>query len=96
MPKFKIVFCLAFVVAFTGCGKPGKTKVKNAEFPTLNKCLTGIEIDSGYALRIVTDKPGNVSGFLSNGQGFGCQIKRSGVKGIYYAGWYMYKDPNAR
>jgi len=33
---------------------------------TLIRAATG-----GGALKVVTDKPGNVSGFLSSGQGFG-------------------------
>ncbi|MDL2105228.1 hypothetical protein QQJ69_19020 [Proteus mirabilis] len=60
----------------------------NAEFRTLPECLAAIQKNSGESLKIVTDKPNVVSGFLSNGQPFGCERKESGTKGIYFHGWY--------
>lgn len=63
----------------------------NAESPTMSACLEGIKKNSKQSLQIVTDKPIEVSGFLSNGQGFACQKKESGTKGSYYHGWYMVK-----
>lgn len=63
----------------------------NAEFPTMSACLEGIKKNSKQSLQVVTDKPTEVSGFLSNGQGFACQKKESGTKGTYYHGWFMVK-----
>ena len=52
-------------------------------------CLSGIEKSSGQKLQVVTDKPNDVSGFLSNGKGFGCRKRETGTKGTYFEGWYM-------
>jgi len=60
----------------------------NAEFRTMSECLAGIRSSSGQSLKVVTDTPSEVSGFLSKGQGFACQRKESGTKGTYYHGWY--------
>jgi hypothetical protein len=65
--------------------------VMQAEFRSMAECLQKIKQSSGSDLKVVTDKPTQVSGFLSNGQGFACQKKESGTKGIYYEGWYMVK-----
>lgn len=64
-------------------------EVMSAQFRTMATCLSGIEKNSGQKLKVVTDKPHEVSGFLSNGKGFACQKKESGTKGIYFEGWYM-------
>jgi hypothetical protein len=61
----------------------------NAEFRTMSDCLKGIKKNSGHDLKIVTDTPNNVSGFLSNGQGFGCEEVSTGTKGTYVKGWYL-------
>jgi len=61
----------------------------NAEFYSMRECLQGIKKNSGYELDVVTDKADNVSGFLSNGEGFGCQKKSTGTKGTYYEGWFF-------
>lgn len=64
----------------------------NATFSSMKSCLAGIQRSSGQKLKIVTDKPNEVSGFLENGKGFGCQKKESGTEGVHYAGWYLVKD----
>ncbi|MCG8485886.1 MAG: hypothetical protein MI756_00285 [Chromatiales bacterium] len=65
--------------------------VMNAEFRTLKACLSAIEKNGGGPLKIITDKPEEVSGFLSNGEGFACERKVTGSKGTYYHGWFMVK-----
>jgi hypothetical protein len=72
-------------------GVSAATEVMNAEFRTLASCLQGIKKGSGQALKIVTDTPSEVSGFLANGQGFACERTESGTKGTYFRGWYMVK-----
>jgi hypothetical protein len=72
--------------------KKNKLITNSAEFRTLQDCLLGIKANSGSKLKIVTDKPNNVSGFLSNDQGFGCIEKTTGTKGRYFEGWYMVED----
>lgn len=83
-------------IVISGCvlfasGAGNAADAMNAEFSTMAKCLEGIKKSSGQELKIVTDKPSEVSGFLANGQGFGCQRTESGSKGTYYRGWYMVK-----
>jgi hypothetical protein len=64
-------------------------EVMQAEFQTMASCLSSIKNSSGQELKIITDKPDEVSGFLSNGKGFACQKKETGTKGTYFEGWYM-------
>lgn len=66
-------------------------EVMNAEFTSMDGCLAGIKKSSGQSLKIITDKPGKISGKLSNGEHFTCQTKQSGTKGIYVHGWYTVK-----
>ncbi|MBT8085090.1 MAG: hypothetical protein KJN72_07695 [Woeseia sp.] len=60
-----------------------------AEFRTMAECLSAIKSNSGQNLEVITDKTHEVSGFLSNGKGFGCSRKESGTKGVYFEGWFM-------
>lgn len=71
-----------------GCSSGKKDEVMNAEFSSLNKCLDGIKRNSKQSLRIITDKPTQVSGKLSNGKHFACERASSGTKGVYFKGWY--------
>ena len=78
-------------VLLNSCGDVTPSETMNAEFSNLASCLDGIRRNSGMTLRIITDKPDNVSGFLSNNEGFGCTRRESGTKGVYYDGWYIIK-----
>jgi len=80
---------VAVTVAIVGEGNA--SEVMNAEFRTMNECLERIRKHSKQSLKVVTDTPTEVSGFLSNGQGFACQRKETGTKGTYYHGWYSVK-----
>jgi hypothetical protein len=66
--------------------------VMKAEFSSLQNCLAAIKKNTGQKLEIVTDKPNEVSGFLSNKKGFACEKKVTGTKGTYYEGWFMVDD----
>jgi len=89
--KLLILSCFALLtLSLAGCGGDSPSAM-NAEFRTLSGCIEGIKKNSGQSLKIITDTPSEVSGFLSNGQGFGCQKKTTGTKGTYYAGWFMVK-----
>lgn len=79
-----LIFCSVVLV---GCGK--SADMRGADFSTLGSCLEGIRRNSSSQLKIITDKPDLVSGQLSNGQAFGCEMKTSGTKGVYFEGWYM-------
>ncbi|MCO1335941.1 hypothetical protein MO867_16530 [Microbulbifer sp. OS29] len=81
---------IASLVAFFSISAHSKS-VMNAEFRTLKACLSAIEKNGGGPLKIITDKPKEVSGFLANGEGFACERKVTGSKGTYYHGWFMVK-----
>ena len=89
MNRFIISLIFILVPAVFASSKASATEAMNAEFKTLGECLAGIKASSGKTLKIITDTPSEVSGFLSDGQGFACEKKVSGTKGVYYAGWYM-------
>lgn len=62
-----------------------------AEFKTLQECLDAIKKNTGSPLKIITDKPSQVSGFLSNGEHFACVEKVTDSKGTFIDGWYTVK-----
>ena len=70
-------------------GNENAGDMMKAEFRTMAECLSAIKSNSGQNLEVITDKPQEVSGFLSNGKGFGCSRKESGTKGVYFEGWFM-------
>lgn len=84
----KLLPLLAFTPALiaTGCFADD---VMRAEFRTLAECLASIERSTNSTLTIIRDKPEIVTGNLSNGKTFACELKESGTKGTYYEGWYM-------
>lgn len=89
--KKSAIFTSIFATLFFIATSSYADEAMNAEFRTMAACLSGIKKSSGQQLKVVTDKPDEVSGFLSNGKGFGCQKKESGTKGTYVEGWYMVK-----
>ena len=105
---FKFFVAGALSILLIGCGnsdnsntnstpKPKKPKTEiqtmSGKFSSMNKCLDSIEKASKGPLRIVTDKPDEVSGLLSNSKlGFACQITETGTEGIYVSGWYMIEE----
>lgn len=63
---------------------------KGAEFYSMTGCLESIKrVAKSPTLKIVTDNPSNVSGFLRNGKHFACEKRVSGTKGIYYYGYFV-------
>ncbi|WP_337262633.1 MULTISPECIES: hypothetical protein [unclassified Serratia (in: enterobacteria)] len=83
LSPFLKVLVLTPVLIVTGCDS-----VMKAEFRTLSDCLSSIENNSGHSLTVIRDKPDIVSGKLSNGKTFACELKETGTKGTYYEGWY--------
>jgi len=79
----------ALVASFFIAANCFADEVMSAQFRTMAACLSGIKTSSGQKLKVVMDKPQEVSGFLSNGKGFACQKKESGTKGTYFEGWYI-------
>ena len=68
-----------------------KSKVIAADYTSLQECVEAIKKDTGSTLKIITDTPSQVSGFLSNNSHFGCVEKVSAEKGTYVDGWYTVK-----
>jgi hypothetical protein len=89
--KIRNFLIVGFISALTaGCGDRNE-ETMSAEFRTLDLCLDGLKRSSKQSLKIITDKPGRVSGKLSNGLQFGCTKESSGTKGVYYEGFYIVK-----
>jgi hypothetical protein len=87
----KKVIILATLVGFVGCGKTPQSM--NAEFNSMDNCLSSISKNSGKKLDVVTDKFGEVSGFLEDTKlGFGCKTETTGTKGLVVSGWYQVED----
>ena len=82
-----ICFLLVFLLGCSGSGK--ETKLVGAEFRSLASCLQGISTNSKSSIgQTPTNKPTHVSGYLVNGNQFGCKMISSGTKGVYFEGWY--------
>ncbi|WP_434278980.1 hypothetical protein [Acinetobacter sp. CE-15] len=79
-------FCL--MVGLFGCSK--NPQVMSAEFTSMDNCLAAIQRNSGRQLDIVTDKLGDISGFLKDTKlGFQCKTEATGTKGVVVNGWYQ-------
>ena len=68
-----------------------KSKVIAADYTSLQECLESIKKETGSTLKVITDTPTQISGFLSNNAHFGCVEKVSEEKGSYVDGWYTVK-----
>jgi hypothetical protein len=85
---------LLSIIALSGCGDNTPPHgMMDGKFETLNKCLLIIKEGSHSDLKILTDKPDEVGGWLSvNGVqqdlAFGCQRKETGTEGVYYYGFF--------
>lgn len=89
----KLIFSIVLIgLLFSGCGSSGKSdtsELVGAEFNTLSSCLEAIKNKNGGGkMKPMTDTPELVTGYLSNGEQFGCEKKISGTKGVYFSGWY--------
>lgn len=82
-----VLFLITFLLfSFMG---GSKTEVMSGEFSTMDNCLNAIEQKTGKKLEIITDKLGDISGFLTNTKlGFQCKTEATGTKGIIVKGWY--------
>lgn len=87
----KKIFLLCLMVGLVGCGKAPQQM--SGEFSTMDSCLSAIQKKSGMELDIITDKFGDVSGFLKGTKlGFGCKAESTGTKGLVVNGWYQVED----
>ena len=104
--KFRAVFAISisliFILFLAGTVSGEKNKSSNkiisinstviaAEFKTVQECMDAIKKNTGSTLKIITDKPSQVSGFLSDGEHFACVEKATDAKGTFIDGWYTVK-----
>ncbi len=68
-----------------------KSNMIAADYKNLKDCMEDIKQATGSTLKIVTNQPSQISGFLSNGEHFGCVEKVTDEKGTYIDGWYTVK-----
>jgi len=80
---------LFLTMLLSGCGQ--NNEVMSAKFSSMDNCLSSIKRNTNSTLNVITDKPGNISGKLSNGEHFACQTKTTGTEGMYVEGWYTIK-----
>lgn len=89
--KIRAAILFASMVLIANCGE--SSKIMSAEFSSMDECISKMrKVTNPSKLRIMTDKPSRVSGFLSNGEHFSCGIEESGTKGRYVEGWYTIKS----
>ncbi len=82
---------LILLLSLYGCGK--NSQVMSAEFSSMDNCLSAIQRNSGKELEIVTDKLGDISGFLKATKlGFQCKTEATGTKGVVVNGWYQTEE----
>ncbi len=96
---FLVLFSISLIFG-NSSGKETRTSPKHikinstivaADYQTLGDCLAAIQESTGSTLNIITEKPSQISGFLSNGEQFACVEKVSDEKGTYVDGWYTLK-----
>lgn len=79
----------SLIILLTAMQPSHASNVMKGEFRSMRVCLSSIENHSGKKIdKIVTDRPDQVSGFLSNRKHFSCTRKSTGSKGTYYEGYY--------
>jgi hypothetical protein len=84
-----ITICLTTVI-YSSCGEPiSSSETRGANFSTLKGCMSGLDSELG-GLKIVIDKPDNVSGRQPDGTIWACTKETSGTKGTYWEGYYTF------
>lgn len=87
MKNLAVISCSALLLA--ACGQ--SSEVMSGKFSSMDKCLSAVKRNTNASLNIITDKPGEISGKLSNGEHFSCQTKATGTDGLHVEGWYTIK-----
>ena len=73
--------------------KSSNSHLMNAEFKSMDSCLSSIERATGKRLNIIQDKLGNISGYIGDTKlDFQCKTEMTGSKGIIVKGWYEVAD----
>lgn len=90
---FRSFLFLISVTFLCACSSEPAPTILGAKFKTIPECLDSISRKNGVKLRVITDKPNEVSGFLGDSYlGFYCGLKETGTEGIYIDGWYEKKS----
>ncbi|MCW5297730.1 hypothetical protein DXT88_06025 [Herbaspirillum lusitanum] len=84
--KLSLVIGLAAIAATSGA-----SEIYSAKFRTIKTCLASIQKSTKQKLEIIRDKPTIVTGSLTNGETFACEVKETGSEGVYVEGWYTSK-----
>lgn len=74
-------------MALAGCGN--ETKMFDREFSTMNECMTHINSEIG-PLKVITDKPGDISGRGDQKLFFRCETRATGTRGLVVEGRWAY------
>lgn len=83
-PAFAAV-CAGVVIA--GCGD--KTKMLAREFRTMDECIAFINSEIG-PLKVITDKPGDISGRGDQKLFFRCEAQVTGTRGLFVEGRWAF------
>lgn len=86
-------FILASTILIFGCGEERNVKTLEADYPSLESCLSTMRMTANQPFRIITDDPEKVSGFHGEQDLlFACLRKESGTQGVYFKG--IIETPN--
>ncbi len=88
----RMVALIGLCAVLSACGGGSNISAREAKFYSMQTCLEKLQKETKSTLKIVTDKPTEVSGFLANGQPFGCEVKETGTQGTYIRGWFWVKE----
>ena len=86
-------FILETAILVTGCGEERNVTTQQADYPSLESCLSTMRSTASQPFRIITDSPEEVSGFHGEQNlVFACLRKESGTQGVYFQG--LIETPN--
>lgn len=81
----RAVVIMAVAVLVVGCA-PEREKV-GRKFQSMDECISFIRADLGESLKVVTDKPGDISGISEPSKlFFRCELMVTGTQGTFLEG----------
>ncbi len=86
----KLILVSLMSMGLTACGS---SETVGAKFSSIRGCLEAIQSHAKSKVSfIAVDESTKVTGTLSNGANFGCELRNTGTQGIFVEGWYtVYK-----
>lgn len=82
-----VMLIAAACMALTGCGE--KTERLGREFSSMNECMTFIGTQIG-PLKVITDTPGDISGWGDQKLFFRCEARMTGTRGLLVEGRWSF------